>query len=190
LQGHHAAERGAESELLNVGLFALDGKLLAVALEFKDSAFGGLGIFVKANGFLQARHVVLAILDFDLGFLAVDIAEDGAFAHFNLRLGEVCHGLFKIRLSLSGVVAMLGGFLFNLMAEVFVFGCGIAQGLLLFGGVEFGEEVAFVYLDAVLYEAGERGLAAALTFDEWDLNYVGMQRLYDTADAKCSPRTQ
>jgi hypothetical protein len=85
---------------------------------------------------------------------------------------------------------MLGGFLFDLVAEVFVFGCGVAEGLLLFGGVEFGKEVALIDLYSVLNEAGERGLAAALTFYERDLHHEGMQRLYDTADAKCSPKTQ
>ena len=182
LVGDHAGERGVEFEFGHVGLGAFEHDFLAVALEFEDAEGGGIAVLVGGDGFGEAIDVGAGILEADLGFEAVDFAEDGTFLDFDGGLGEIGLGLAEVGGTFLGVGAILGAFLFDLVAEVFELGLSVAGLIDLRGAIEDGDEIALLDPGAVGDEFGE-GHAAALTEDLGDENFGGVDGFDGAGDA-------
>jgi len=185
LVGDQAGERGVDFEFSHVGPGAFEHDFLAVALEFEDAEGGGIAVVVGGHGFGEAIDVGAGVLEADLGFEAVDFAEDGAFLDLDSGLGEIGLGLAEVGGTFFGVGAILGAFLFHLVAEVVEFGLGVAGLIDLRGAIEDGDEVAFLYFGAVGDEFGE-GHAAALTPDLGDEDFGGADGFEGAGDADFS----
>ena len=142
LVSDHARERGVELELGDVGLGAFEHDFLAIALEFEDAEGGGIAAIVGGVRFGEAVDVGAGDTEADIGLEAVDIAEHRAFLELKGGLGEVGLGLAEVGGTFFGIGAILGLFLFDLMAEVVELGLSVAGEIDLLGAVEDGDEVA------------------------------------------------
>ena len=121
-------------------------------------------------------------LEANLGLEAVDFGEHGALLELDCGFGEIGLGLAEVGGALLGIGAILGAFLFHLMAEVVEFGLGIAGEIDLLGAIEDSDDVAFLDLGAVGDEFGE-GHGAALTEDLGDKDFGGADGGDDAGDA-------
>ena len=180
--GDHAGEWGVDFEFGHIRLGAFEHDFLAIALQFEDAEGGGVALVVGGVRPGEAVDVGAGVLKADLGFEAVDFAEDGAFLEFDSGLSEIGLGLAEVGGALFGIGAILGAFLFHLVAEVVEFRLGVAGLIDLRGAVEDGDEVAFLDLGAVGDELGE-GHAAALAPDLRDEDFGGADGFDDAGDA-------
>src|ERR1035437_6265582 len=182
LVGNEAGERGVQFEFGHIRLGAFEHDFLAVALEFEDAKGGGIAAIVRGHGFGEASDVSAGVLEANVGFEAVDFAEDGTFLDLDSGLGEIGLGLAEVRDAFFGVGTILGAFLFHLVSQVVELGLGVAGLIDLRGAVEDGDEVAYLYLGAVGDELGE-GHPAPLTEDFGDEDFGGADGFEGAGDA-------
>ena len=131
---------------------------------------GGIALIVGGVGLGEAIDVGAGGLEADVGLEPEDFAEDGALLEFESGLGEIGLGLTEVGGALFGIGAILGAFLFDLVAQVVEFGLGVAGLIDLLGAIEDSDKVAFLDLGAVGDEFGEcHGAALAPDLGNEDL---------------------
>jgi hypothetical protein len=182
LVGDHASERGVDFEFGHVGLGTFEHDFLAIALEFEDAEGGGIALIVGGVGLGEAIDVCAGVPEADVGLEAEDFAEYGTLLELDGGLGEIGLGLAEVGDALFGIGAILGAFLFHLMAEVVELGLGVAGLIDLLGAVEDGDEVAILDFGAIGDEFGE-GHGAALAPDLRDEDLGGADGFDDAGDA-------
>ena len=166
----------------HVGLGAFEHDFLAIALEFEDAEGGLIALIVGCVGLGEAVDMGAGTLDAHISFEAVDFAEYGALLQFDSGLGKIGFGLAKVGRALFGIGAILGAFLFDLVAKVVEFGLRIAGEIDLLGAIEDRDEVAFFDFGSIGNEFGE-GHGSALAEDLGDEDFGGVDGFDGAGDA-------
>ena len=136
---------------------------------------------------VEAVDVFAGGLELDLHFGAVDIGEGRTFFQLELGFGELALGGLQIDGALFGIGAILGALLFDLMAEIVVFGLGVAGGVDLSGGVEGGDQVALFDFGPVADQVSESE-GSARSEDLGDENFGGVDGFDDAGEADFAVR--
>jgi hypothetical protein len=121
-------------------------------------------------------------LEFDVGFQAINLAEDGAFLKLDSGFGEIGLRLAKVGHALFRIGAILGTFLLDLMAEVVKFGLRIAGKIDLLGAIEDGDEVAFLDFGSIGNQFG-KSHGSPLAENLGDKNFGGADSFDSAGDA-------
>jgi hypothetical protein len=137
---------------------------------------------VSRVGFFQAGHVLAGNVGTHSVFQARDFAQDGPLLKLEQSLIQRGLGLLECGRAVLGISAVLGGLLLYLVAEIFVFCLGVTRVVQLLGGIEFGDQVAFLDARSVRNQPGQ-GDRASRAIGGWDDNFRGMHRVQSAGKA-------
>ena len=146
--------------------------LLPVALQLEQAQSGGIGAVTGGIGSLQAGDMLARDVGPYLVFEARDFAQDGSFLEFQQGLINRSLGLREEGLAVLGIGPVLGDFLLDLVAQIFESRSGVTSVVELLGGVEFGDNIAFLHPRAIGNQAGQALLAAGAV-DSWHDDFGG-----------------
>ena len=141
-----------------------------------------IALFVGCVGFFQAVDMRAGIWTRTSALRRSISASTGPFCSSIPALARSASAWRRSDGALFGVGAILGAFLFDLVAEVVVFGLRFAGEIDLLGAIEDRDEVAFLDFGAIGNQFGE-GHGSALAEDLGDEDFGGVDGFDDSGDA-------